>query len=645
VLARRLNVLLVEDSGADAELIAYELRHAGYELELERVDDLRSFATALDRPWDIILCDHALPSFRSSDALELMTERGADIPFVIVSGLIGEEAAVKALRLGARDVVLKTNLARLGPVVDRELRDAENRRHLDESEERLRRLAALVEFSNDAIVGTDLSGTILSWNPAAERIYGYAAAEIVGRPLSLIVPDEQHAELACIYDVVSRGEAIEHLEALRRGKSGELIEVELTISPVRAGAVDIVGASEIGRDISERRRAEREHAGLEGQLRHAQKMEAVGRLAGGIAHDFNNLLMVVLGSSEHVLEQLAPNDPLRQTMEEIKRAGERATSLTRQLVAFSRQQRLNKRSVDLNQVVRGIGEMLRRLIGEDIELTTKLDPELGRVRADAGQLEQVIMNLAVNARDAMPIGGALLIETANVVLGESHPDPDGAAVGPGRYVVLSVSDTGTGMDEETRAQAFEPFFTTKEPGKGTGLGLATVYGIVKQSDGSVWVDSALGHGTTFRIQLPLLEDEADAPRPVADEVDGHAGPETILIVEDEEAVRGLVRRVLQAAGYDVIAAASGAEALELCRSTERRIDLVLTDIVLPGMDGFEVARRLLALHPAARTLFMSGYSDRRIPAPSELDKDVGLLEKPFDSETLMTSVRQALAKP
>ena len=495
------------------------------------------------------------------------------------------------------------------------------------AEEELARLAAIVASSNDAIVANDPSATIVTWNPAAERIYGYTAEEAIGAPLAMIFPGELGEER------IRNGETIESLETQRKTKSGELVDVELTIFPVRDASGEVVGAAAFHRDITERKHEERERASLEAQLRHAQKMEAVGRLAGGIAHDFNNLLMVLMGSTELILGQLAQDDPLRPSVDEIRQAGERAASLTRQLLAFSRQQRLHKSPVDLNEVVSGIEEMLRRLIGEDIELTTRLEPQVGNVWADAGQIEQVLMNLAVNARDA--------ITTANIDVDRTYVQPDGATMPPGSYVLLAVSDTGVGMDEETRAQVFEPFFTTKPVGKGTGLGLATVYGIVKQSEGYVWVESARGIGTQLLVYLPRTDAEAAARARSGGGNNTRRGQETILLVEDEDAVRTLVQRVLEAAGYHVLTAADGLEALELAEQAAE-LDLVLTDMVLPGMDGIEIARRLRSLQPSVRTLFMSGYSDRLSSLQADWGKNVAFLEKPFDSETLRTSVRDVL---
>ncbi len=381
---------------------------------------------------------------------------------------------------------------------------------------------------------------------------------------------------------------------------------------------------------------------LEHQLVQAQKMEAVGRLAGGIAHDFNNQLTVVLGRSEMLLERLPPEDPRRRPAQLIRETAERAAGLTRQLLAFSRKQVLEPKVLDLNQVVGGMEKMLRRLIGEDVELTLAPGAGLGAVSADPGQLEQVVMNLAVNARDAMPQGGRLLLRTANAELDTTacrrHAD-----AAPGRYVMLEVTDTGVGMDAATQARIFEPFFTTKEAGKGTGLGLATVFGIVKQSNGHIWVYSEPGHGTTFKVLLPRIEGEADgAP---AETAAARRGSETILLAEDEPELRALVAEHLEARGYTVLAAATPEEALGLARAHAGPIHLLLTDVVMPGLSGRALSEQFRAERPEARVLYMSGYTDEIIGHHGLLEAGTALLQKPFTGNALALKVREVLDAP
>jgi PAS domain S-box-containing protein len=389
----------------------------------------------------------------------------------------------------------------------------------------------------------------------------------------------------------------------------------------------------------ERKRAEQALHESEEKLRQAQKMEAVGRLAGGVAHDFNNLLTVILGYGNMVLGQLDENDPAREYVEEMTRAGERAASLTRQLLAFSRKQILAPRVLDLNSVVTEMHRLLERLIGENIHLSTILAPDLSPVRADPGQLEQVIMNLAVNARDAMPGGGKLLLETANVELDAAHARlfPE---VRPGAYVMVAISDTGCGISEEVRPHLFEPFFTTKGPGMGTGLGLATVYGIVKQSEGHITVDSAPGQGTIFRIYLPVAAEEKAAAKPRTG-LPLKRGSERLLLVEDEEPVRRIARTALAANGYRVYEAADGEQALEVCRQLGGRIDLLITDVIMPGMNGRELADTLAEQYPALRVLFVSGYTDTAA-LPEGVGEDNAFLQKPFTPSSLAKKVRQLL---
>ena len=392
--------------------------------------------------------------------------------------------------------------------------------------------------------------------------------------------------------------------------------------------------------LNQRKQTEEALRQSEDHLRQSQKMEAVGRLAGGVAHDFNNLMTVIMGRSELLLNRLDEADPLRRNAEEIKRTAERAVSLTQQLLAFSRKQVLTPKVLDLNTVVANMDRMLRRLIGEDIDLVTVLGPALDRIKADPSQLEQVVMNLAINARDAMPSGGKLTIETANAYLDQAyarnHP-----SVLPGSYVMLAVSDNGTGMDADTQTRIFEPFFTTKEQGKGTGLGLATVYGIVKQSGGYIWVYSEPGWGTTFKIYLPRVSDTVEVVEPAVVPVRAH-GSETILLVEDEAGVRELTREILQMHGYTVLEAPHGPEALEICRQYPGAIDLMVTDMVMPQMSGAELSVQAAALRPAMKVVFISGYADRAIVRHGVLEADTLYLQKPFTPDALARKVREAL---
>jgi signal transduction histidine kinase/ActR/RegA family two-component response regulator len=392
---------------------------------------------------------------------------------------------------------------------------------------------------------------------------------------------------------------------------------------------------------NKRREAEEALRRSEEQLRQWQRVEAIGRLAGGVAHDFNNLLMTILGCSELLLRDFDSADPRREEVEEIRRAAQRATSLTHQLLAFGRRQVLQPRVLDLNEIVENMNRMLRRMIGEDIQFLTILTPGLWPVRVDPGQIEQVVMNLVVNARDAMPEGGRLTIETANMNLDEEYARRH-IAVKPGPFVMLAVTDTGCGMDAETRSHLFEPFFTTKEKGKGTGLGLSTVYGIIKQSGGNIWAYSEVGEGSTFKVYLPRAEEPAEdyKPKEIASEV--AKGSETILLVEDEEAVRNMISRVLQGSGYTVLEAGQGKEALEACRKHPGPIHLMVTDVIMPQMSGRELAERMAVIRPEMKVLFMSGYPDNAIVHHGVLDPGTAFLQKPFTLTALENKVREVL---
>jgi PAS domain S-box-containing protein len=423
-------------------------------------------------------------------------------------------------------------------------------------------------------------------------------------------------------------------ECLQRRKEGPDLSVFLSVGLMKDRHGRVTGGYGISQDITARKR-------IEQQLRQAQKMEAVGQLAGGIAHDFNNLLMVILGYAGLVIESADVGGDLQRKVKEISKAANRAASLTRQLLAFSRQQVLEPRVLNMNSVVEDVRKMLGRLIKEDIALAIDLDPTLGQMKADQGQIEQVIVNLAVNARDAMPKGGTLTIKTANIEVSESsarlrEPMP------PGWYIGLTVSDTGTGMDAETRSHAFEPFFTTKERGKGTGLGLATVYGVVKQSGGFIWITSELGQGTTFEILFPRVRELVEESDEDAERILPARGSETILLVEDDEALRELILSSLREAGYNVLEAGDGVEALRIARSKAGGIDLVLTDVVMPVMSGTEMAEEIGALYPKMKILLMSGYSEFAGGQQQVLRQAQGLLQKPFDLRNLAHKVREVL---
>ena len=511
---KKLQVLVVEDNESDSHLAVRELQRAGYEVTHLRVDTEPSLRTALNTcTWDIVISDYNMPGFKGTEALALVRDTHRELPFIFVSGSIGEETAVAAMRAGANDYVMKGNLNRLAPAIERELREA-----------RLR--------------------------------------------------SERH--------------------------------------------------------------------GLEEQLRQAQKMEAVGRLAGGVAHDFNNILTAILSYSQMIQEQLGADHELLREVGEVEKAALRAAALTRQLLAFSRRQVLTPKVLDLNAVVAEIESMLKRLIGADVELSMLRGDDLWRVKADAGQIEQVLMNLVVNARDAMPEGGKITVQTANVEVGDGRE-----GLSPGSYVSFAVIDTGTGMDEKTRAQIFEPFFTTKESGRGTGLGLSTVHGIVKQSGGAIAVESATGQGSTFTVYLPRVKATAESKPPEQRQEQGASGSESIMVVEDDELVRNVVGASLRLNGYKVVEVTDRTQALVVAETygrTNMPMDLMLSDVVTPGMSPTELADRIRSIFPKIKILYMSGYNEHASSYDELLKGGRAFLQKPFTVTALLAKVREVLGQ-
>ena len=637
-MSRVLRVLLVDDSEDDAALVVRELRKGAYALKWERVEDAPSMRAALAREeWDLVISDWFMPAFSALGALAVVHEHHDDVPLVIVSGTVGEEAVVAALHAGARDFVAKDKLARLLPAIERELREREVRVGRRTAEAALRaseaRFARLSESGIIGVVVSDTQGRIREANDAFLRMIDRVRTEVTGGSLSItdVTPDTwRAADTAAIAQVVVRGAA--------GPWEKELLRRDDTRVPVLIGMASLDPDHNIAfvADLTERKRAETTLRKTEEQLRQMQKMDAIGSLAGGVAHDFNNLLSIILGYTTLLLGDASLASAHRE-IQEIQGAGERAADLTRQLLAFGRRQVLELKVVDLNEVLRQIERMIRRLIGEDIELRIVLADRLAKVKVDPGQIEQVIMNLVVNARDAMPSGGILTLSTSNAGRSEGGADEGGSRP----HVKLEVADTGCGMDQETQDQAFEPFFTTKPKGKGTGLGLSTVFGIVKQSGGSVTLTSAPGTGTTFRVYFPQTTEDV-AVRTIAPSIPPPARGETILLTEDETQLRKLISTVLVRAGYRVVEAKDGIEALRVVAELEEPIDLLLTDVVLPQMSGKELADRLRADGKVTRVLFMSGYTDDAIANHGILEAGTWFIQKPFKPAALVKKVRDVI---
>ena len=645
-MSEPIRILYVDDYPLDRELVrdALEKEHGGFRVS-EAASRAEFEVKLVAENYDLVLSDFNILGFEGLQVLEAVRARAPHVPVIIVTGTGSEEVAVEAMKRGAADYVIKTakHIRRLPQTIHAVLEkqhlhiEYEQARTALEAERNL--LRALIDSIPDLIYVKDVMCRFVLANTALARFLGMAAPEeIVGKADLDYLPHELAAQYyAEEQAILQSGEPLINREESVVNQAGDTRWLLTSKMPLRNRDGQITGLIGLGRDITEYKQ-------IEAQLLQSHKMESVGRLAGGIAHDFNNLLTALIGYADLALDALPPTEPARTDLIEIRKVSMRAAGLTRQLLAFARKQTIEPRVFDLNDLLLEIDQLLRPLIGEDIERVMQLSPDLWNIQADPVQIEQVVVNIVINARDAMPNGGKLVIETANVELNHAYTHGQ-TGVTSGDYVLLAISDTGTGMDAAVQAHLFEPFFTTKAQGRGTGLGLATSYGIIEQHGGHIRFQSEIGNGTTFNIYLPPAKAAAASPVPTATAPEVLAGTETILLVEDEPAVRTLAARVLRSQGYHVLEAADGIEALRIAKEfTGPAIHLLLTDVVMPQMGGRALAQRLRALLPSVKTLFISGYTDEAITHRGEMEPRIYLLQKPFSPATLAQKVREVLNK-
>jgi two-component system cell cycle sensor histidine kinase/response regulator CckA len=625
-----LKVLVVEDSENDAELLLHELAKAGYKPTARRVDTAAEMEAALGQDaWDLIISDYVLPQFSGLEALKILRRRSLDIPFIVVSGKIGEEVAVEALKAGAHDYLLKDRLTRLPSAIERELREAAQRRKrreadqaLRESEERYRRL---VESSPEATC-ICAAGHFVYVNPACVKLFGaQSPLDLLGKPFLDLV-DANYRDLVAEYlRQAAAGSDGPLMEQRIQRFDNSLVLVEMvarSISYHREQAVQI-----ICRDITARKF-------MEEQLNHGERMDAISRMAGGVANDFNNLLAVITGYAGLIRSSLQPGDKLAEDVEQITRSADRAYALTQELMALSRKQALRLAPMNLNALLSKNEGLIARVVGEKIELHVNLAADLGLMHGDTAQMENMLMNLSVRARDSMPNGGRLVFQTHNLTQDDKKQLPLNE-LRAGDYICLLVADTGAGIPEEAQAHVFEPFYTGNNARSGSGLALATVYATVKQHGGHISYNSQEGSGSTFRIYLPRL--------PIAAPIKNNSVAGTILLVEDEEPLREFGRVVLRRAGYHVIDAADGSLALALCEQQKPSINLIFTDVIMPTMSGPEMTRRLGRIYPGVPVLYTSGYSRSVVTENGADSGDFEFLQKPYTSQELLVRLEQILA--
>ena len=641
-IKRTLRILMIEDVEADYLIISRHIRKSGLEADLHWAKDKAELTAALTQgQWDLVLSDYKVAGLDFLETLRHLQLQLPDVPVILVSGSVGEELAVDLLKQGLNDFVLKDRLSRLVPAIERSLNEREQQRRREEAELQLARnerlMRSVLDGTSDAVFVKDLRGRYLLCNRAAAGFIGMAVDEILGcDDRALFPPDTAARIMAFDRQILTEGQVFTREEVLTTRSGGQMTFL-VTKGPVIDENGQVSGIFGISRDITGQRK-------LEEQIRQAQKMESIGTLAGGIAHDFNNILSSILGYGELALEEMAADSPGWENVNTILEAGRRASHLTRDLLLFSRKQVSQKQQIEVNAVIARIEKFIRRIIGEDIRCETVLAGEPLQIYADGHQIEQVLMNFASNARDAMPQGGCLSITTERIVIDQAFIERN-AFGSVGSYALITVADTGRGMDRETAEKIFEPFFTTKEMGKGTGLGLAVVYGIVMNHQGFIDVSSEPGKGCRFRIYLPVSEAEKPAAVSGGEQEIPKGGSETILVAEDEVAVRRLITTILGRNGYTVIEAVNGEEAVQQFSAHRDEIDMLLFDLMMPVMDGKQACDAIRSIKGDVRGIFVSGYAPDNIRPPEYLDLPMEILFKPFSPKELLRTVRRILDTP